>query len=257
MLGAIAGDIIGSVHEAAGTKTRDFPLFTPESTFTDDSVLSVAVAEVLLEGGDFAEAFHAYYHRYPEAGFGGHFRQWAMSGERRPYHSLANGSAMRVSPVGFAAGSLDEALTLARRSAEVTHDHPEGIRGAQAVAAVIFLARHGASRLEILTEIEQRFDYDLAPRLDDIRPGYRFDVTCRGSVPQAIIAFLEAEGVEEAIRNAVSLGGDADTLACMAGGMGEAFHGGVPAVIAEETLARLDPELRSVVQAFRARHGLD
>ncbi|MCL7940541.1 ADP-ribosylglycohydrolase family protein [Halomonas sp. ATCH28] len=257
MLGAIAGDIIGSVHEQAGTKTRDFPLFTPGSTFTDDTVLSVAVAEVLLEGGDFAEAFHDYYHRYPEAGFGGHFRQWAMSGDRRPYHSLANGSAMRVSPVGFAAGSLDEALSLARRSAEVTHDHPEGIRGAQAVAAVIFLARHGASRLEILTEIEERFDYDLAPRLDDIRPGYRFDVTCRGSVPQAIIAFLEAEGVEEAIRNAVSLGGDADTLACMAGGMAEAFHGGVPAPIAEEALARLTPELRRVVEAFRMRHGLD
>ncbi|APE31669.1 hypothetical protein BOX17_12320 [Halomonas aestuarii] len=257
MLGAIAGDIIGSVHEGAGTKTRDFPLFTPESTFTDDTVLSVAVAEVLLEGGDFAEAFHDYYHRYPEAGFGGHFRQWAMSDDRRPYHSLANGSAMRVSPVGFAAASLDEALTLARRSAEVTHDHPEGIRGAQAVAAVIFLARQGASRLEILTEIEELFDYDLSPCLEDIRPGYRFDVTCRGSVPQAIIAFLEADGVEEAIRNAVSLGGDADTLACMAGGMAEAFHGGVPAPIAEETLARLDPDLRAVVEAFRARHRLD
>ena len=257
MLGAIAGDIIGSVHESAGTKTRDFPLFTPESTFTDDSVLSVAVAEVLLEGGDFAEAFHDYFHRYPEAGFGDLFREWAMSDDRRPYHSLGNGSAMRVSPVGFAADSLDEALSLARRSAEVTHDHPEGIRGAQAVAAVIFLARQGASRLEILNEIEARFDYDLSPCLDDIRPGYRFDVTCRGSVPQAIIAFLEADGVEEAIRNAVSLGGDADTLACMAGGMAEAFHGGVPAPIAEAALARLPPDLRVVVEAFRMRHGLD
>ncbi|MBB3189907.1 ADP-ribosylglycohydrolase family protein [Halomonas cerina] len=256
MLGAIAGDIIGSVHEGAGTKRRDFPLFTPESTFTDDTVLSVAVAEVLLEGGDFVDAFHDYYHRYPDAGFGGIFRQWAAGRARDPYHSFGNGSAMRVGPVGFAAGSLDDALVLARRSAEVTHDHPDGIRGAQAVAAVIYLARAGATKPEILTEVEGRFGYDLSASLDDIRPGYRFDVTCRGSVPQAIIAFLEADGVEAAIRNAVSLGGDADTLACMAGGMAEAFHGGVPTPIAEEALSRLEPDLRRVVEAFRARFAL-
>lgn len=256
MLGAIAGDIIGSVHEGAGTKRRDFPLFTPKSTFTDDTVLSVAVAEVLLEGGDFVDAFHDYYHRYPDAGFGGIFRQWAANRARDPYHSFGNGSAMRVGPVGFAAGSLEEALVLARRSAEVTHDHPDGIRGAQAVAAVIYLARAGASKPEILTEVEERFGYDLSASLDDIRPGYRFDVTCRGSVPQAIIAFLEADGVEAAIRNAVSLGGDADTLACMAGGMAEAFYGGVPTPIAEEALLRLAPDLQRVVEAFRARFAL-
>lgn len=256
MLGAIAGDIIGSVHEGAGTKTRDFPLFTPASTFTDDTVLTVAVAEVLLEGGDFVDVFHDYFHRYPDAGFGGIFRQWAAAREREPYHSFGNGSAMRVSPVGFAAGSLDEALALAQRSAEVTHSHPEGIRGAQAVAAVIYLARGGAAKTEILSEVEARFGYDLSASLDDIRPRYRFDVTCRGSVPPAIIAFLEASGVEAAIRNAVSLGGDADTLACMAGGMAEAFYGGVPRALREEALARLDPDLRRVVEAFRARHAL-
>lgn len=256
MLGAIAGDIIGSVHEGAGTKTRDFPLFTPSSTFTDDTVLTVAVAEVLLEGGDFVDAFHDYFHRYPDAGFGGIFRQWAAAREREPYHSFGNGSAMRVSPAGFAAGSLDEALALAQRSAEVTHNHPEGIRGAQAVATVIYLARNGAAKTEILTEVEARFGYDLSASLDDIRPRYRFDVTCRGSVPPAIIAFLEADGVEAAIRNAVSLGGDADTLACMAGGMAEAFYGGVPRALREEALARLDPDLRRVVEAFRARHAL-
>ncbi|TFH85204.1 ADP-ribosylglycohydrolase family protein [Billgrantia azerbaijanica] len=256
MLGAIAGDIIGSVHEGAGTKTRDFPLFTPASTFTDDTVLTVAVAEVLLEGGDFIDAFHDYFHRYPDAGFGGIFRQWAAARARAPYHSFGNGSAMRVSPAGFAAGSLAEALELAQRSAEVTHDHPEGIRGAQAVAAVIQLARFGATKTEILTEVEARFGYDLSASLEDIRPHYRFDVTCRGSVPPAIIAFLEADDVEAAIRNAVSLGGDADTLACMAGGMAEAFHGGVPSALREAVLTRLDPDLTRVVNAFRARHAL-
>jgi len=256
MLGAIAGDIVGSVHEGAGTKTWDFPLFTPASTFTDDTVLTVAVAEVLLEGGDFVDAFHDYFHRYPDAGFGGNFRQWAAARDREPYHSFGNGSAMRVSPAGFAAGSLVEALELAQRSAEVTHDHPEGIRGAQAVAAVIHLARFGATKTEILVEVEARFGYDLSASLEDIRPHYRFDVTCRGSVPQAIIAFLEADGVEAAIRNAISLGGDADTLACMAGGMAEAFHGGVPSELAEGALARLDADLAHVVAAFRQRYRL-
>lgn len=253
MLGAIAGDIIGSVHEGQGTKHRNFPLFTPHSTFTDDTVLCVAVAEVLLHGGDFVDAYHDYFHRYPDAGFGGGFMRWAASRDRRPYYSWGNGSAMRVPPVGFAAQILEEALSLAKRSAEVTHDHPEGIRGAQAVAAVIFLARQGADKASLCEEVETRFGYDLSRPLDEIRPGYRFDVSCPGSVPPAIIAFLEAESVEAAIRNAVSLGGDADTQACMAGGMAEAFHGGLPDELRRETLARLTPELRAVVEAFQAR----
>ncbi len=256
MLGSIAGDIIGSVHEGRGTKTRDFPLFTSASTFTDDTILTVAVANALLGGGEFVDAYHDFFHRYPDAGFGGRFRRWASERERLPYNSWGNGSAMRVSPVGFAAGSLDEALILARQSAEVTHDHPEGIKGAQAVAAVIFMASTGVDKVGIRAEVEGRFGYGLSLSLDEIRPGYRFDVSCQGSVPQAIIAFLESDGVEEAIRNAISLGGDADTQACMAGGMAEAFHGGLPAELRATVLARLPSDLRRVVETFRARHGL-
>ncbi|MDR5860872.1 ADP-ribosylglycohydrolase family protein [Halomonas eurihalina] len=254
MLGAIAGDIIGSVHEGAGTKHREFPLFTPQSTFTDDSVLCVAVAEVLLSGGNFIDAYPDYFHRYPDAGFGGGFARWAASRSRHPYYSWGNGSAMRVPPVGFAATSLEEALSLAKRSAEVTHDHPEGIRGAQAVAAAIFLARQTDDKASLRHELETRFGYDLSPRLDEIRPGYGFDVSCQGSVPPSIIAFLEADGVESAIRNAISLGGDADTQACMAGAMAEAFHGGLPESLRHETLARLPNDLRQVVEAFEARY---
>ncbi|MGJ7456659.1 ADP-ribosylglycohydrolase family protein [Halomonas sp. MA07-2] len=254
MLGAIAGDIIGSVHEGRGTKHRDFPLFTPHSTFTDDSVLCVAVAEVLLNGVDYVDTFHEYFHRYPDAGFGGGFMRWAASRDRQPYFSWGNGSAMRVPPVGFAARSLEEALELAKRSAEVTHDHPEGIRGAQAVAAVIYLARQGADKAGLREEVEARFGYDLARSLDAIRPGYRFDVSCQGSVPESIIAFLESDSVEDAIRNAISLGGDADTQACMAGAMAEAFHGGLPEALRRETLSRLPVDLRRVLEAFERRY---
>lgn len=256
MLGAIAGDIIGSVHEGSGTKHRDFELFAPGSRFTDDTVLTVAVAQVLLEGGDFVDAFHDYFHRYPHAGFGAGFMRWAASRERMPYYSWGNGSAMRVAPVGFAAESLEAALELARRSAEVTHDHPEGIRGAQAVAAVIWLARQGADKPALRAEVEGRFGYDLSSTLDEIRPGHGFDVSCQGSVPPAIIAFLESESVEGAIRNAISLGGDADTQACMAGGMAEAFHGGVPEPLRGQTLQRLPPELCVLVETFQVRFGL-
>ncbi|GGY04822.1 hypothetical protein GCM10007160_35610 [Litchfieldella qijiaojingensis] len=256
MLGAIAGDIIGSVHEGAGTKTRDFPLFVAASTFTDDSVLTVAVADALLHGGDYVDLFHDYFHRYPDAGFGGYFRGWATSRDREPYNSWGNGSAMRVSPVGFAAQSLDEAVEEARRSAAVTHDHPEGIRGAQAIAAAIYLARHGADKADIKARIEELFGYRLEKALADIRPRYRFDVSCQGSVPPSIIAFLESDDVESAIRNAISLGGDADTMACMAGGIAEAYYGGLPEELRKETMAQLDAPLREIVERFAARYGL-
>lgn len=255
MLGAIAGDIIGSVHEGAGTKHRDFPLFVPGSTFTDDTVLSVAVADALLYGGNYTELFHAYYHRYPDAGFGGGFRRWANSRERAPYYSWGNGSAMRVSPVGFAATSLEEAINEAKRSASATHNHPEGIRGAQAVAVAIYLARSGARKSEIQSQITSRFGYRLDKRLEEIRPHYGFDVSCQGSVPPSIIAFLEADSVEAAIRNAISLGGDADTMACMAGGIAQAYFGDIADTLRDEVMLRLAPELRSMVKAFRARFG--
>lgn len=255
MLGAIAGDVIGSVHERAGTKTKSFPLFVPRSRFTDDTVLTVAVAERLLRGGNYTDLFHEYFHEYPRAGYGSSFIRWAAHRRREPYNSWGNGAAMRVSPIGFACHRLEEVLAGARESAEVTHNHPEGVRGAQATAAAVFLARSGWTKPDIRTYIEGEFGYDLSGRLDDIRVRYRFDVSCQGSVPESIVAFLEADGYEDAVRNAVSLGGDADTMACVAGGIAEAFFGGVPEEIERRTLAILDDRLRGVVTEFRERFG--
>jgi ADP-ribosylglycohydrolase len=255
MLGAIAGDVIGSVHEGAGTKTKGFLLFVPGSRFTDDTVLTVAVAECLLHGLDYADAFHEYFKAYPNAGYGGAFLRWAGHRKREPYNSWGNGSAMRVSPVAYAFGSLEEVLQEAKRSAEITHSHPEGIRGAQATATAIFLARTKHSKKHIREEIAQRFGYRLDERLEEIRPAYEFDVSCRGSVPQSIIAFLESTGFEDAVRNAVSLGGDADTMACIAGAIAEAYYGGVPREIEMPVLATLDDPLRHVVGEFQERYG--
>lgn len=251
MLGAIAGDVIGSVHERAGTKTKNFPLFVESSRFTDDTVLTVAVAERLLGRGTYVDLFHEYFHAYPRAGYGGTFIRWASHRVRDPYNSWGNGSAMRASPIGFACKTLEEVIAAARESAEVTHDHPEGIRGAQATAAAVFLARSRWTKADIKSHIEREFGYDLSEPLDDIRQRYRFDVSCQGSVPQSIIAFLEADGFEDAVRNAISLGGDADTMACIAGGIAEAFFGGVPDEIAVRTLACLDERLRGIVGEFR------
>lgn len=252
MLGAIAGDIVGSVHEHAGTKTKKFPLFTSRSTFTDDTVLTVAVAEWILTGEDLVDLLHRYTHAFPGRGYGGAYGRWAARRERKPYGSFGNGAAMRVSAVGFAFDSMEDVLERAGRSAAVTHDHPEGIRGAQATAAAIFLARRCRERKEIRREIESRFGYDLSMRLDEIRPSYVFDETCQGTVPQAIVAFLESSGYEDAIRNAISLGGDADTLACIAGGIAEAFYDGVPAAIEARSMEILDKPLRGTVARFRS-----
>jgi ADP-ribosylglycohydrolase len=250
MIGAIAGDIIGSLYERFNIKTTEFPLFVPRSRFTDDTVLTVALADSILSGEEYVALLKEYYHRYPEAGFGGTFQQWARSGDTRPYGSWGNGSAMRVSPVGWAYETLDEVLEQAKRSAEVTHNHPEGIKGAQAVAAAIFLARTGQGKERIRDYVEKTFRYDLSEPLDTIRGYYRFDVSCQGSVPQAISAFLESDGYEDAVRKAISLGGDSDTIACMAGGIAHAFYGGVPDSIQEETFARLHPPLAEIVQDF-------
>ena len=251
MLGAIAGDIVGSAYEFRGTKSKDFPLFSHESRFTDDSVLTVAVAEWILDGGDLAPRLRAWYRAFPRAGYGGMFREWAEIASRGPYNSFGNGSAMRVSPVGFAFDSLNEVLRVAAESAAVTHNHPEGIRGAQAVAAATFLARHERDRNIIARELKSRFEYDLDTPLDTIRPSYSFDVTCQGSVPQALRAFIESTSFEDALRNAVSLGGDADTQACIAGGVAEAYYG-VPKEIEAEVRARLDARLIAVVDRFRS-----
>lgn len=258
MLGAIAGDIIGSVYEGKkawqASKTPHFrPLFADKARFTDDTVLTVAVAESILHGGDLVDLLKGYARAYPGAGYGGTFRRWAESDDREPYHSWGNGAAMRVSPVGFAYDVLDEVLLRARWTAEVTHDHPDGVTGAQAVAAAVYLARTGAGKEGIRDYVERKFRYDLSLRLDDIRPGYRFDVSCRGSVPPALLAFLESSDYEDAVRLAVSLGGDSDTIACIAGGVAQAYYDGVPEPIRAEALARLDDPLRGVLVEFEQR----
>ncbi len=255
MLGAIAGDIIGSAYEARPVKTTHFRLFHPLCRFTDDTVLTVALADSLLHGTPFVDLLKAYYRAYPNAGYGGSFHEWAMSEDSRPYNSWGNGSAMRVSPVGFAFDSLEEVLEQAKRSAEVTHDHPEGIKGAQAVASAIFLARIGQSREQVKNYVATTFLYDLDTPLDEIRPRYCFEVSCQHSVPQSIRAFLESSDYEGAVRLAISLGGDSDTMACMAGGIAQAFYGGVPEEIRTRAYEVLDQPLRDVTRKFMQEYG--
>jgi ADP-ribosylglycohydrolase len=258
MIGAIAGDMIGSVYEGKKrwleTRNTDFqPLFSPKARFTDDTVLTVAVAEFLLHGGDLAALFKEYFARYPGAGFGRDFKAWAAADDSEPYGSWGNGSAMRVSPVAHAYETLEEVLWRAKETARVTHNHPEGIKGAQATAAAVYFARAGLPRWEIRGEIERLFHYDLAFRLDDVRPTYVFDSSCQGTVPYAIVAYLESTDFESAVRLAVSLGGDCDTLACIAGAIAAAGYG-VPAWIRAEALARLDEPMLAVLREFEARY---
>jgi ADP-ribosylglycohydrolase len=250
MLGAMIGDIVGSVYEWQNIKTTDFRLFKPNCTYTDDTVLTAATAQTLMTDGDYAKAYRDFARRYSNRGYGGNFRRWTWSEDPQPYNSWGNGSAMRVSPVGFAFDTVDEVLAEAKRSAEVTHNHPEGIKGAQATALAILLARQRLDKPGIRQEVAGRFGYDLSRTLEDIRPSYRFDVSCQGSVPEAIIAFLESENYEDAIRKAVSLGGDSDTIACITGGIAEAFYGGVQEDIAEEGKRFLPEEFIRIVDAF-------
>ncbi len=250
MIGAIAGDIIGSVYEWDNIKTKQFDLFSPNCFFTDDSVLTIALADAILNDLDYAAVMKSYYQKYPDAGYGGMFHRWAQSEESQPYNSWGNGAAMRISPVGFAFDTLEEVLAKAQQYTEVTHNHPEGIKGAQAVAASIFLARTGKSKAEIREYVTTTFGYDLSMSLDEIRPTYLFNESCQQTVPQAIIAFLESNDFEDAIRNAISLGGDSDTLACIAGGLAEAFYGGVPDSILQKAMELLDDDLRNTASIF-------
>lgn len=256
MLGAIIGDFVGSVHEHARTKRKDFPLIHPGCSVTDDSLLTVAVAEWLMDGVDLITRFHELVSVYPSAGWGLWFARWANARRREPYQSFGNGAAMRVSPVGWAFATLPETLDAAARSAAVTHNHPEGIKGAQATAAAVFLARTTRDKPIIRREIAGRFDYELDRTVDTIRPSYAFNETCQRTVPEAIIAFLDSTDFEDTLRNAVSLGGDADTLACIAGGMAHAYYGTVPEHLATAALASLPAELRSVWERFRDRFGV-
>ena len=233
MYGAIIGDICGSRFEFDNIKRKDFELFTKYNTFTDDSVMTIAVGKALSlskKNGyeDLEEKLIFWMHeigqRYPYCGFGGRFYSWIMNNEKKPYHSYGNGAGMRTSRCGEIAESLDEALMLAKRCAAVSHDHEEGIKGAQSISSCIYLAGNGKDKKQIRDYVEEHF-YKLDFTLDQIRPSYRFDVSCQGSVPQAIEAFLEAESFEDCIRNAISIGGDSDTIAAMAGSIGEAYYG--------------------------------
>lgn len=253
VLGAMAGDVIGSVYEGRGgrIKTVEFLLFDPACRFTDDTVLTAATAWAILHEGDYGRAYWEFGRRYPGRGYGEKFQAWLAAEDRRPYGSWGNGSAMRVSPVGWAFETETRVLEEAARSAAVTHDHPEGIKGAQAAALAVFLARRGAGKAAIREAVEERFGYDLGRSVEAIRPGYRFDSSCRGSVPEAIVCFLESMDFESAVRLAVSLGGDSDTQACIAGAIAEAHYGGVPEGIAKEVMGRLTGELREIVEEFR------
>lgn len=272
MLGAIIGDIVGSVYEWHNIKTKDFPLFRDDCFFTDDTVMTIATADALMSGGetdDFINAYKKWGRLYPDAGYGGRFGSWIHSDDRKPYNSWGNGSAMRVSPCAWVMNCGFYGRTgcwpsngweCVTKSAEVTHNHPEGVKGAQATAVAIFLSRFYAEghafdycqpwsveelKDEIKKLIESNLGYDLSRTLDEIRPTYRFNESCQDTVPQAIIAFLESMDFEDAIRNAISLGGDSDTLAAITGSIAEAAYG-VPDWIRDKALSYLDAPLRDV-----------
>lgn len=255
MIGAIAGDIIGSVFEQYPIKSTEFELFSRHSRFTDDTVLTVAIANAILSNIDYATSLKTFGERYPHAGYGGSFFRWIFSSDRKPYNSWGNGSAMRVSPVGFAFDNIEDVLKEAKKSAEVTHNHPEGIKGAQAVALAIFLARSGKNKHAIKTEISHRFGYHLDRRLNDIRPHYTFDVSCQGSVPESIVAFLEGKHFEDTIRKGISLGGDSDTIACIAGGIAQAFYQNIPQEIISNVRKRLPDSFLDIIDEFGKKYG--
>ena len=263
MLGALIGDIVGSRFEWHNIKSKEFEFLPVGRCFpTDDSIISLAVAKAVLDCGGNYESLERHAvsrmqelgRRYPNAGYGGRFRWWLVSQNPEPYNSFGNGAAMRVSPCGFAASSLDEAISLAGAVTKVTHNHPEGMKGAEATAAAIFLARTGKSRKEIRDFIEREY-YRIDFTLDEIRFRYTCDETCQGTVPQAFAAFFESTGFEDAIRNAISIGGDSDTLAAITGGMAEAYYG-IPADLRKQALSFLDPVQLDILNDFETRfHG--
>lgn len=257
MIGAIAGDIIGSVYERHPIKTKDFPLFHPQCCFTDDTVLTIAVAKAILEDRNYLKAVWETGRKYPRAGYGGAFIQWLRSAAPKPYNSWGNGSAMRVSPVGFAFDTVDTVLREAAITAEISHNHPEGVKGAQATALSVYLARTTRDKTIIRREVADRFGYDLDRTVDDIRPSYAFDISCQGTVPEGIIAFLESDSYEDAVRNAISLGGDSDTLACITGGIAEAYYGPVAPHISNKVRECLTEDLWQITERFRRQYEMD
>lgn len=249
MKGSILGDIIGSSYEFRNTKDYYFKLFTHHSKFTDDSVLTIATMDVLLEKYSFNVAYKRWFRKYPNAGFAPRFREWGRSDTTLPYNSWGNGSAMRVSPIALWYDTIEQTLVMAKQSAMCTHNHPEGIKVAQATAAVIFMARQKSTKEEIRNYIQSTFGYELRFTIDSIRPHYTFDVSCQGSVPQAIVAFLESTSFEDCIRKAVSIGGDSDTIACVAGGMAEAYYG-IPEELERKLEEYLTEEMLGKINKF-------
>jgi len=248
MIGAIAGDMVGSPYESRPVKTAAVPLRA--AAFTDDTVLTVAVANAILRRMGYRSCIACFARSFPNLPYGASFWHWIWDPNSIPYYSFGNGSAMRVSPVGFAFESIEAVMQQARRSAEVSHNHPEGIKGAQATALAVFLARKGEDKAAIRRQIEVRCGYHLDACIEEIRSGYCFDVTCQGSVPESIIAFLEASDYVSAITNAISLGGDADTMACIAGGIAQAFYKKIPADLVGQVRQRLPAVLLEVVDRF-------
>ena len=261
MIGAIFGDVVGSVYEFDNIKTKQFELFSADCEFTDDTVMTVAVADALLKYESITDVakfketliktMHRYGRAYPDAGYGGHFGMWLMHGFTKPYGSYGNGSAMRVSPVAWYANSLEEAIDLAKASAEVTHDHPEGIKGAVVTAGAAYLARTGASMEEIKAFVARSYKIDFT--LDEIRPTYLFTETCQNTVPQAMQAFFESESFEDAVRNGVSIGGDSDTLCAITGAVAQAYYGMTEAE-RKKVLSYLDSELCEVISRFELKY---
>ena len=260
MIGSVIGDIVGSIYEFGNIKTKDFEFFNSNGSYTDDSILSFATADWILNGGEIAR----YYSRYgienpwPMGGYGGSFQLWLVRSNRqndfRPYNSCGNGSAMRVGPVGWAFDTKEEVLAKAKESAECTHNHPEGIKGAQATALAIFMARHGASKEDIRNEIQNEFGYNLGFTCDEIRPTYTWGGTCQDSVPQAIVAFLDGIDFEDCVRNAISIGGDSDTIGCITGSIAEAFFG-IPDDIREKGISYLPSHFAELVNTFEGKYG--
>lgn len=261
MIGSIIGDIVGSVYEFTenNIKTKEFELFSEEGDFTDDSILTCATADWILNGGNAGEYYAKYGLKYPlpKGGYGSKFVIWlycAKNKNNSPYNSCGNGSAMRVGPVGWAYDTVEEVLKMAKKSAECTHNHPEGIKGAQAVALAILMSRQKYSKEAIRTEIERRFGYNLHFTCDEIRPTYTFKETCQESVPQAIVAFLEGKDFEDSIRNAISIGGDSDTIGCITGSIAEAFYG-VPEEVRKKAMEYLPDELKTIVTEFENKYN--
>ena len=252
MLGAIIGDVLGSTFEFYPMKTKKFELLDDKSHFTDDTVMTVAVADSIMNEVPYVESLQMWGRKYPRAGYGGWFRKWIHQEDPKPYNSFGNGSAMRCSSVGWLFDDEESVLEEAKNSAEITHNHPEGIKGAQAVALGVLMGRKGSSKKEIKEKLEFLFDYNLSQELEQIIPNYTYDSTCQGSVPQAIIAFLESADFEDAIRNSISLGGDADTQACITGSLAEAHYQNIPEEISSFVRWRIEDDLLSVMAQFNS-----